>query len=255
MSNPSETVDKAAMQLAVVNPSSALTMPQEEFIEFYCQPIQDDTWIRHEDIVKMEDMIETEGGEAIKKEILKEYIEEHVRTGQTAPPDPILEGMLMQEQFMREYQQNERRADHSKADTYREILVSRYRRSNPKPEHPPAPFGEEEVNVDSDDGEEAKVDDAAQPEDQSQPEAASEATGQEAEDAAPQTAEAEECPADSATATAPATAPAADADPDADGDASGKAAPIASSPKAADNVAVEEDASAAANPRAHADEM
>lgn len=130
-------VDKKDMQIAIVsNLSSALTMPQGDFIDFYCQPIEDDTWIRHEDIVKLENLIDTEGGEAIKQEILKDYIEERIRSGETIAPDPILEGMMIQEQYIREYQETDAAADAQKASDYRKTLVSRFRNKAQAPASP-----------------------------------------------------------------------------------------------------------------------
>lgn len=108
--------------------SEVLDMPSEDFASLHLQPLQDDTWIRQEQIVHMENLVETEGGERIKKEILKDYIEEKARQG-TYKTDPILEGMLYQENLMRDYRQSRHTEDAATAKTYRQKLMEEHRRA------------------------------------------------------------------------------------------------------------------------------
>lgn len=119
-----------SMQVAKVGniTSDVLDMPSEEFASLHLQPLQDDTWIRQEQIVHMENLVETEGGERIKKEILKDYIEAKAREG-TYRTDPILEGMMYQENLMRNYQKSQHTADAAKARSYRQQLMEEHRRA------------------------------------------------------------------------------------------------------------------------------
>lgn len=121
-----------SMQVATVgsnNPSTdVLEMPSEDFVSLQLQPLQDDTWIRQEQIVHMENLVDTEGGERVKKEILKDFMEEKVRQG-TYRMDPILEGMMYQENLMREYRKNQHSEDAAKAQSYRQQLMDEHRRA------------------------------------------------------------------------------------------------------------------------------
>lgn len=122
-------VSKSSMQLAPVGTTTPyLTMANEEFISLQVQPIEDDTWIRTEQIVHMEQLADTEVGESVKAEVLKEYKEELERQGNYRT-DPILQGMLYQEKFMEEYQRGERSDDAAKAKSYRHRLVEDFRRT------------------------------------------------------------------------------------------------------------------------------
>lgn len=124
------TSTQATMQVATVtnNTTDMLAMPSEDFASLHLQPLQDDTWIRQEQIVHMENLVETEGGERIKKEILKDYIEEKARNG-TYRTDPILEGMPYQENLMREYRKGQHSEDAVKAQSYRHQLMEEHRRA------------------------------------------------------------------------------------------------------------------------------
>ncbi|GET91506.1 hypothetical protein, conserved [Leishmania tarentolae] len=114
--------------LTVGKEDGVLAMPSEEFAHFHMQPIQDDTWIRTAEIVHMENFVDTEDGKRIKKEILKEYVDEKARQG-TLRSDPILEGMMYQEQFMEEYRKEARTDDAGKAQSYRLKLMEQHRRA------------------------------------------------------------------------------------------------------------------------------
>ncbi|KPI90792.1 hypothetical protein ABL78_0025 [Leptomonas seymouri] len=119
-----------SMQVVTVGhmTSDVLAMPSEEFASLHLQPLQDDTWIRQEQLVHMENLVDTEGGERIKKEILKDYIEDKARQG-TFRTDPILEGMMYQEGLMREYCKNQHSEDAAKARSYRQELMEKHRKS------------------------------------------------------------------------------------------------------------------------------
>lgn len=148
----------AGGQLQVYDMSKVLTMPKEQFVEFFMQPVQDDTWIRTEDIVKMEDYIATPGGEEIKKEILKEYIEKRAALG-IKREDKILEGMAYQEKVIENYILNEQDKASRQATGYRKFMMTNFRRRHPSYK-PTAPFGEEpfeeKKGSDSDDEDEAQ---------------------------------------------------------------------------------------------------
>ncbi|KAG5496229.1 hypothetical protein JKF63_02530 [Porcisia hertigi] len=123
--------DKDDMPLTVIpagRESQILTMPSEEFADLLLQPLQDDRWIRHAEIVRMDNFVDTENGQRVKEEILREYIVEKQRQG-TYHPDPILEGMLYQEQFMAAYRKESHSADASAARSYREKLMGEHRRA------------------------------------------------------------------------------------------------------------------------------
>ncbi|KPA84718.1 hypothetical protein ABB37_01220 [Leptomonas pyrrhocoris] len=119
-----------SMQVATVGhiTTDVLEMPAEDFVSLHLQPLQDDTWIRHEQIVRMENLVDTEGGERIKKEILKDFIEEKQRQG-TYRKDPILEGMMFQEELMREYCKTQHSSDAAKAQSYRMKMMAEHRQA------------------------------------------------------------------------------------------------------------------------------
>lgn len=148
----------AGGQLQLYDMSQVLTMPKEQFVEFFLQPIQDDTWIRTEDIVTMEDYIATPGGEEIKKEILKEYIEKRAALG-IKREDKILEGMAYQEKVIENYMLNEQDKASRQVMGYRKFMMTNFRRRHPNYK-PTAPFGEEpfveKKGSDSDDEDEAQ---------------------------------------------------------------------------------------------------
>ncbi|KAG5470984.1 hypothetical protein CUR178_02291 [Leishmania enriettii] len=119
------------MQLEVVQvglTTDVLTMPPGEFVSLHLQPLQDDTWIRHAELVHMDNFVGTEGGERVKQEVLKDYTHEKERLG-TYRSDPILEGMVYQERFMEAYRKDAHTADADKAHTYRSRLLEEHRRA------------------------------------------------------------------------------------------------------------------------------
>lgn len=131
-------------QLQVYDMSNILTMPKEEFVEFFLQPVQDDTWIRKEDIVKIEEYLASEEGEEVKKEILREYIEKRAALG-VKKEDKVLEGMAYQEKVMEDYMVNDQEIVTSKVKNYRQFIMTNFRRRHPDFQ-PTAPFGEEEFD-------------------------------------------------------------------------------------------------------------
>lgn len=135
----------AGGQLQVYDMTKILTMPKEEFVEFFLQPVQDDTWIRREDIVKMEDYIASPGGEEIKKEILRDYIEKREALG-IKREDKILEGMAYQEKVLENYMLNDQENMSRKAAGYRHLIMNNFRRRHPNFK-PTPPFGEEPFEV------------------------------------------------------------------------------------------------------------
>ncbi|KAG5470571.1 hypothetical protein LSCM1_01815 [Leishmania martiniquensis] len=128
MEAPAE-VKQMQLEVAQVGVTTeVLTMPPEEFANLHLQPLQDDSWIRHAEIVHMDNFVDTEGGERVKQEILKEYTEVKERQG-THRSDPILEGMMYQEQFMEAYRKDAHNADADKAHSYRSKLLEEHRRA------------------------------------------------------------------------------------------------------------------------------
>ncbi|AYU81723.1 hypothetical protein, conserved [Leishmania donovani] len=128
MEAPTDSDSMQVGPVAVGHADGVLTMPSEDFASLHLQPIQDDTWIRNAEIVHMENFVETEDGKRIKREILREYVEEKERQG-TFHPDPILEGMIYQEKFMEAYRTNGRTVDADKAQSYRLKLLEKHRRA------------------------------------------------------------------------------------------------------------------------------
>ncbi|KAK7199776.1 Paraflagellar Rod Proteome Component 9 [Novymonas esmeraldas] len=123
--------DTGSMQLANIGEGHAtamLTMPSEEFASLHLQPLQDDTWIRHAEIVRVDNLVENQEGERIKREILRDYAGEKARQG-TTRRDPILEGMMYQEQFMTAYRKESHTEDADKARSYRRQLMEDHRRA------------------------------------------------------------------------------------------------------------------------------
>ncbi|CAJ1033962.1 hypothetical protein Q4I32_006636 [Leishmania shawi] len=123
--------DTESMQLETVAngyDTGVLTMPSEEFASLHLQPLQDDTWIRHAPIVHMDNFVQTATEERVKQEILKDYTEAKERLG-TNRPDPILEGMMYQEQFMEAYRKDAHTVDADKAHSYRRQLLENHRRA------------------------------------------------------------------------------------------------------------------------------
>lgn len=182
MSNEVAVTGQQETQLQVYDMTNILTMPKEEFVEFFLQPVQDDTWIRQEDIVKIEEYLASEEGEEVKKEILREYIEKRAALG-VKKEDKVLEGMAYQEKVMEDYLVNDQEIVTSKVKNYRAFIMSNFRRRHPDFQ-PTAPFGEEEYdekkeNPSSDDdkngspspGEaaEAAAEEAAVPEEEAPP--------------------------------------------------------------------------------------
>lgn len=126
-------MERSNMQIAVyTNVSKVLTMPTNEFIEYHMQPIEDDSWIRHEEIVHIEDLTENERGQTIKKSILQDYRCVIEQNG-GARMDPILEGMLYYESFMDDYRSSSYKNDSNKAHCYRTSLVEQFRKKHTAP--------------------------------------------------------------------------------------------------------------------------
>eukprot|EP00796_Vickermania_ingenoplastis_P013268 gene13268-9111_t len=185
------------MQLQVYDMSNVLSMPKEEFVEFFLQPVQDDTWIRQEDIVKIEEYLASEEGEEVKKEILKEYIEKRNALG-IKKEDKVLEGMAYQEKVMEDYLVNDQEGVTKKVVNYRQFIMSNFRRRHPDYK-PTPPFGEEEY----DEKKENPSDDDEKDKNSPSPAPAEEAEAAPAEEEAPaeaapaeEEAPAEEAPAD-----------------------------------------------------------
>lgn len=100
-------------------------IPSTEEAKEYMNPVQDDTWVRHAEFVKIESLTETAPAAEIKKEILRDY-----QSSKKIEPDPVLEGMLFQEKFMNEYKESSSRQDTVKAMGYREQMMQEFRKAN-----------------------------------------------------------------------------------------------------------------------------
>ncbi|EPY37926.1 hypothetical protein AGDE_06007 [Angomonas deanei] len=108
-----------------------LTLPTEEFLtSYHLQPIIDDSWIREEELVHLDDLRENEGGERIKRELLQNY--QVKARGSTI--NPVLEGMNYQEMFFAQYNQNERYTDQFAAEKYKKQNLENYRQRRPSRE-------------------------------------------------------------------------------------------------------------------------
>ncbi|EKF33258.1 hypothetical protein MOQ_002881 [Trypanosoma cruzi marinkellei] len=102
-------------------------IPDDEVIRDYLSCINDDTWVRHAELVHLSDLKETPHEELVKKEVLRTFIEERSRSGVMMPRDLIMEGILWQERFMEEYKKEQRSQDNKEASNYKESLMSSFR--------------------------------------------------------------------------------------------------------------------------------
>lgn len=119
MSNIGEyTSTNATLETALI--------PSTEAAKEYMNPVQDDTWVRHAEFVKMENLTENDHAAEMKEEILREYQASKKRV----EPDPVLEGMLYQEKFMNEYKNSNSRQDKVKAMSYKESMMQNFRKNN-----------------------------------------------------------------------------------------------------------------------------
>lgn len=118
MSNIGEyTATNATLESALV--------PSTEAAKEYMDPVQDDSWVRHADFVKIENLIETENAATVKEEVLREY----QASKKAADPDPVLEGMIYQEKFMNEYKQKASVQDKARAMSYKEKMMQNFRQN------------------------------------------------------------------------------------------------------------------------------
>lgn len=98
-------------------------IPSTEVAKEYMNPVQDDTWVRHAELVQLETLKDTEDGAEIKEEVLRDY----QATKKVVEPDPVLEGMLYQERFMEDYKSQKSRQDKVKAMSYKETMLKNFR--------------------------------------------------------------------------------------------------------------------------------
>ncbi|EAN80434.1 Paraflagellar Rod Proteome Component 9, putative [Trypanosoma equiperdum] len=101
-------------------------VPDDVVIRDYLSCINDDTWVRHAELVNMSDLKETESEEVVKEEVLRAYIEERRRSN-TERRDLVMEGIQWQERFMEEYKRDQRTRDMSEAASYKQGLISSFR--------------------------------------------------------------------------------------------------------------------------------
>ncbi|KAF8279378.1 putative Paraflagellar Rod Proteome Component 9 [Trypanosoma cruzi] len=102
-------------------------IPDDVVIRDYLSCINDDTWVRHAELVQLSDLKETPHEELVKKEVLRTFIEERRRSGLEVPRDLIMEGILWQERFMEEYKREQRSQDKKEASNYKQSLMSKFR--------------------------------------------------------------------------------------------------------------------------------
>ncbi|ORC88311.1 uncharacterized protein TM35_000171830 [Trypanosoma theileri] len=102
-------------------------VPDDVVIRDYLNCINDDTWVRHAELVRLSDLKETPHEEAVKEEVLRSYIEERRRSNAELPRDLIMEGILWQEKFMDEYKKEHRSQDKEEASNYKKALMERFR--------------------------------------------------------------------------------------------------------------------------------
>lgn len=116
MSNIGEYTDMNATLEAALIPSS-------EAAKDYINPVQDDTWVRHAELVRLENLKDTDEGAEIKEEVLRDY----QATKPVIEPDPVLEGMMYQERFMSDYKSQSSRHDKVKAMSYKDSMLKNFR--------------------------------------------------------------------------------------------------------------------------------
>ncbi|KAH9578821.1 hypothetical protein LSM04_005450 [Trypanosoma melophagium] len=102
-------------------------VPDDVVIRDYLNCINDDTWVRHAELVHVSDLKETPHEEAVKEEVLRTYIEERRRSNAELPRDLIMEGILWQEKFMDEYKKEHRTHDKEEASNYKKSLMESFR--------------------------------------------------------------------------------------------------------------------------------
>lgn len=104
-------------------------LPSSEAAREYMDPVHDDSWLRHAEFVKMNSLMETEQAAAVKEEILRDY----QASKKASEPDPVLEGMIYQEKFMKEYKQSSSIQDKVKALSYKEQIMQKFRENARQP--------------------------------------------------------------------------------------------------------------------------
>ncbi|KEG15396.1 hypothetical protein DQ04_00091300 [Trypanosoma grayi] len=108
-------------------------IPDDVVIRDYLSCINDDTWVRHAELVNLSDLQETEHEEAVKEEVLRTYIDERRRSRADVPRDLIMEGILWQERFMEEYKRDQRSQDRTEATSYKQSLMESFRTKRTDP--------------------------------------------------------------------------------------------------------------------------
>nr|CCC95998.1 unnamed protein product [Trypanosoma congolense IL3000] len=101
-------------------------VPDDVVIRDYLSCINDDTWVRHAELVNFSDLRDTETGEVEKEKVLRSYIEER-RRNNNERRDLVMEGILWQEKFMEEYKRGQRTQDGTEATNYKKALMSKFR--------------------------------------------------------------------------------------------------------------------------------
>lgn len=102
-------------------------IPDDVIIRDYLSCINDDTWVRHAELVRLSDLKESDDEEVVKQEVLRTFIEERRQSGADTQKDPIMEGILWQEKFMEEYKRDHRSEDKQEAGNYKAFLMDKFR--------------------------------------------------------------------------------------------------------------------------------
>ncbi|KAH8603480.1 hypothetical protein ERJ75_001826400 [Trypanosoma vivax] len=103
-------------------------VPDDVIVRDYLSCVNDDTWVRQAELVKLSDLKESEHEDAVKKEVLSTYIEERMKTDGVRR-DPVMEAFLWQEEFMKDYKENKHTQDRSEATNYRKQLMEKFRKN------------------------------------------------------------------------------------------------------------------------------
>lgn len=101
----------------------AALVPSSEVAKEYMNPVQDDTWVRHAELIKIEDLKDTEVANDVKDEILQDY----QANKKDQSMDPVLKKMIDEEKFINEYKCSHSRQDKVKAMSYKESMMQKYR--------------------------------------------------------------------------------------------------------------------------------
>lgn len=117
--------------VALRTPAEELPVVALENNEDITEPLQDDDWIRRAQFVELEALQDPQTAMTVKEQIMRDFYATHPemrdQIAAAHEQDPILRGMLYQEDYMQTYKQSERPNDKKKAISYKRELLETYK--------------------------------------------------------------------------------------------------------------------------------